>query len=566
MICQNCKTDFTIEPDDVGFYEKMHVPSPTFCPACRFQRRVSWRNPWHLFKKKEARTGEEIFSLYPAESPVKIYDREYWISDAWDAMEYGRAYDFSRTFFEQFRDLVYAVPFPAHTLINVSNCRYCTNANGIKNCYLVRAATFTEDSAYLIWDHASKQCMDSHMTNKCELGYGNVNCQKCYKTIASVDCDDCNEVFLSKDCVGCSSCFGCMGLRGKSYCIFNEQYSKEEYKKRLEEMQLGSYDGFQKAQHKAYEFWKTKPHKFMHGLQNVNVSGDYIYESKNARECFRVLQAEDCKYCQNILTGTAKDCYDYSNWGERAELIYESIVCGEGVSNVRFSTQIFTNAKNIEYSIYCQNSSDLFGCVGLRNKQYCIFNMQYTKDAFHELRKQIIEQMDAMPFISRAGHEYRYGEFFPPEFSPFSYEVSEASEFFPLDEADVVAKGFQQYDIATQQHTPTLAATDLPDGIDAATDAILDEVIGCEHAEQCKQECTGAFRIVKDELAFLKRLGLPLPRLCPNCRHYERLTLRNPPMFYDRQCANCGKKIQTSYAPDRPEKIYCEQCYQAEVV
>ena len=94
-ICQNCKKDFTIEPDDFLFYEKIKVPPPTFCPKCRRQRRMTWRNDWHLFKKKDAHTGEEIFSFLPEESPVKIYDRGYWISDAWDPIDYGQDYDFS---------------------------------------------------------------------------------------------------------------------------------------------------------------------------------------------------------------------------------------------------------------------------------------------------------------------------------------------------------------------------------------------------------------------------------------------------------------------------------------
>ena len=38
-VCQNCKKDFVIEPDDFAFYEKMKVPAPTFCPDCRMTQR-----------------------------------------------------------------------------------------------------------------------------------------------------------------------------------------------------------------------------------------------------------------------------------------------------------------------------------------------------------------------------------------------------------------------------------------------------------------------------------------------------------------------------------------------
>jgi len=104
--CQNCKQEFRIEPDDFGFYEKMKVPPPTWCPECRMIRRMAFRNERLLFRRKDDATGKEIFSGFPPQAPIKVYDREYWWSDAWDSMVYGREYNFSRPFFEQFRDLM----------------------------------------------------------------------------------------------------------------------------------------------------------------------------------------------------------------------------------------------------------------------------------------------------------------------------------------------------------------------------------------------------------------------------------------------------------------------------
>ena len=556
--CQNCKNDFTIESEDFNFYEKVKVPPPTLCPQCRFQRRMTWRNDWHLFRKKDARTGEEIFSFLPEESPVKIYDRDYWLSDSWDPMDHGREYDFSRPFFEQFKELLHQVPLPAHSMTNVVNSKYCTNANHIKNCYLVRGVAYTEDSAYLIWDQSSKQCLDSHMTNSCELSYGNVNTSNCYKTFFSVDCESCHEMILCKDCVGCNSCFASMGLRNKSYCIFNEQYTKEEYQKKITELNLGSYESFQSLKADAYQHWLKYPQKFIHGRQNVEVSGDYIFESKNAKYCYRVIGVEDSKFIQNILKGPAKDSYDISNYGQNIELSYESLVIGLGVSNVKFSSQAYPNVKDVTYCLLVGNSSDLFGCISLKNKQYCILNRQYTKEAYQTLLPKIIEHMKSTG---------EYGEFFPASLSPFSYEVSAAGEFFPLGEQKARAEGFVWYDIEKQNYKITLNTKDIPDDIKNIYIDILDQVIECEHCESCEHECTGAFRIIEMELEFCKRMNIPIPRLCINCRHQERLSLRNSPNFYSRNCMKdgCQNEFETSYAPDRPEIVYCERCYQQEV-
>jgi len=577
VICQNCKKDFTIESEDFNFYEKIKVPPPTFCPECRFQRRMSWRNDWHLFKKKDARTGLEIFSFLPEENEMKVVDRDYWNSDAFDPMQYGRDYDFSRPFFEQFRELLHEVPLPAHSMFNIVNCQYCTNANDIKGCYLVRGASSTEDSAYLIWDQESKQCLDSHMTNKCELSYGNVNTVACFKTFFSVDCESCQEIILCKDCVGCNSCLGSIGLRNKSYCIFNIQYSREEYLKRLSGFDLGSNVAFQSLKVKAVEHWLKHPQKFIHGRQNVNVSGDYIYESKNARSCYRVREVEDGKFVQNILTGPVRDSYDYTNFGDNTELIYESLIVGKGASNVKFSTQAVSNIKNITYCIFCfPSNSDLFGCISLRSKQYCIFNKQYTKEEYEKLVPKIIQHMNEMPYIDKKGRVYKYGEFFPSELSFLPYKATAAYEFFPLTEKEAKEKGFLWYETAKQNYKTTLSNKDIPDNIKDINEDILEQVIECAHQESCGYECTGAFRIIKMELDFLKRMNLPLPRLCTNCRHHERLSLRNPPHLYHRQCmcdkqnhfhgeGKCEVEFETSYVPDRPEKIYCEKCYQQEV-
>ncbi len=109
-------------------------------------------------------------------------------------------------------------------------------------------------------------------------------------------------------------------------------------------------------------------------------------------------------------------------------------------------------------------------------------------------------------------------------------------------------------------------------------DNIVKEIIGCKHRGICHEQCTVAFRIIPQELAFYRKMNVPLPILCPNCRHYERFLSQNPRKLWQRACmcknktnhihaANpCPNEFKTSYAPEREEIIYCENCYQAEVV
>src|SRR3989338_8172321 len=140
--CQNCHNNFTIEPEDFKFYEKMQVPPPTFCPECRLQRRSMFRNERKLFWAKSAKSGKEILSLYPPESGFVIYDEKEWWSDDWDPMEYGKDYDFSRPFFEQFFELSKITPRYSRDVMNMVNSNYSANASDLKNSYLLFNSNF----------------------------------------------------------------------------------------------------------------------------------------------------------------------------------------------------------------------------------------------------------------------------------------------------------------------------------------------------------------------------------------------------------------------------------------
>lgn len=133
--CQHCSASFPITDKDMEFYEKVSpvfsgkkysIPTPTLCPDCRQQRRLSFRNERKLYKRKCDATGRDIISIYSPDKPFKVYHQDFWWSDKWDAMEYGRDFDFSKSFFEQFQELNHTVPTQAIYLDNrMENSDYC---------------------------------------------------------------------------------------------------------------------------------------------------------------------------------------------------------------------------------------------------------------------------------------------------------------------------------------------------------------------------------------------------------------------------------------------------------
>ncbi len=559
--CKNCKKDFTIEPDDYSFYEKMKVPAPTWCPECRMVRRLVWRNERNLFRRKDAHTELDSFSGFPAEANVKTYENSYWHGDSWDPLEYGVDYDFSKSFFEQFYNLMTQVPLPAKSSAGfMIDSDYCNEAGRLRNAYLCFDSDFVENSAYLVKATNMKDSFDSHEVIDDELCYEDVMVYKSYRTLYSLDCESCVDVWFSKGLRGCTNCFGCVNLRGKSYYFFNEPLSKEEYESKLSEMNLSSYESIKSIYSAVLEYWQKFPVKYYHGIRNLNCTGDRISDSKNVLDSFSIQEGENVRYIEISVLKVANS-YDCVQLFMGVENAYECVTVGEGAYNLKFCFNCWAESRDLEYCGYCVGSSDCFGCVGLSKKQYCIFNKQYTKEEYFKLREQIIKQMDEVLYKDSVGREYKYGEYFPAEFSPHAYNESLAQDYVPIDSNTAKEKGFLWREPNAREFQTTMLGSELPDLINDVSDEITKEIIACE-------SCKRAYRIVPIELQFYRRIGLPLPHLCHNCRFLNRFKFINPPKLWHRKCMNegCPNEFETSYSPENSEIVYCESCYQNEVI
>jgi hypothetical protein len=567
--CQNCKEDFIIEPDDFVFYRKMEVPTPTFCWKCRYQRRISYRNEHKAFFNTSLKSGKKVFSLYSKQSKIPIYSDQEWNEDDWDAMQYGLEYNFAKTFFEQFHNLATTVPRWSSSC-DISNLRseFIANSDDAKDSYLVFNTSYMEGCAYGIASFHCKECFDVTSVSDCERSYELFWSMNCYRTHFSAQCNDCTNVLFSKNCKGCMDCFGCVNLRNKSHYIFNVPYSKDEYEQKIKSFSLNTWGGLMIAKEEAREFWVKFPVKYMQGANNQNVLGEYISHSRNIFMGYFIHNGENLRYCQHQLVPGAKDSMDISIWGSPNELCYENTTCGYGCSNSKFCVECWPENNNLEYCMFMKNSSYCFGCFGLGNKQYCIFNKQYTKDKYFELVKKIKKQMDEMPYVDKKGRVYKYGEFFPMEHSAFEYNTSIVNEYFPLTREKATEEGCSWDDSEKTEYDVNINASELPDSINDVEDNIVSKLIACN-------KCERAYRIIKSELDFLKAEKLPLPRLCVDCRYLERVSQRHYPFLFHRKCmcdkenhnhnGKCLNEFETSYAPDKPEIVYCEKCYNEEV-
>jgi len=588
-VCQNCKQDFIIEPDDFAFYEKIKVPPPTFCPECRLIRRMTFRNERTLYRRKNnapGKDGESILSVFSPESEQVVYDHASWWGDIWDSASFGQEIDYSKPFFEQLKSLWSKVPDIGLFNINPVRSDYCSITEGNKDCYMVIGGDFNEDSLYSAFIFNSHKLADCYWVSKSEGCYECSDSISCSRLFYSRYCEGCLDGALLFNCKNCSNCLGCVNLRNKSYCIFNRQYTKKEYEEKIKEYRLESYAGREKVMEDFETFFLNFPRRFARMISCVESTGNNLENCRNCKESFDVFGgAQDSKYVWLVYSNVA-DLYDCDHSGLSSSRCLEVSTVYPG-NDVMYSRFIFS-CHHIQYSYNCHNSSYLFGCVGMRNKQYCIFNKQYSKEEYEEAMPLLVAHMNDKPYIDRNGILYRYGEFFPTEISPFTHNESVAQELQPLTYSEAKKKNLDWRESSDNKYLPTVDAKDLPDNIDEVQDSITKEIIGCSHNKLCAHSCIGAFKITPQELSFYKAFKVPIPHLCSNCRHYERIAPRPPLKLWHRQCqcmgvasekgvyqntakhfhggGHCSNEFETSYSPDRKEIVYCEQCYQQEVV
>lgn len=548
--CRNCGRSFVITQDDLSFYErtapvldgkKFTLPSPTLCPACRLQRRLAYRNQIYVYRRPSSTTGEPIFSMFPEGTPFPVIANDEWWSDRWNPLNYGTPFDFSRPFFPQFEELRNSVPHRALSAHHVENCDYCNNISLARNCYLTFSTSRAEDCLYCETAWHSRDCIDCTYTNASELCEDCVMCERCYNLQNSAYCESCSDSIFLLHCTSCEHCFGCTNLRRKQYCIFNEQFSKQEYEVRLREFRTNSHRSREEICRRVHSFFLTqpRPHTFMESTENA--SGDFLFHAKDVRESFLIRNGERLTHCFHLEN--ARDCLDFSLTGNNAERIYECSTCGINIFNLKFCVLCHEGCSDLQYCVICVGCQDCFGCVSLRHHRYCILNKQYTKKEYERLLPQILEHM------TRTGE---YGEFFAIALSPIPYNHSLAQRFYPLTHAEVETRGLQWHEKHSIDLTKAMETDALPDGLPASDDPIIVK----------SARSSVPFLITAQEISRYRKLHVPLPRQTYSERMEERASQMRGVQLYERACQRTGRKILTTFPPDTPWIVWDREEYE----
>lgn len=327
-------------------------------------------------------------------------------------------------------------------------------------------------------------------------------------------------------------------VRSKEFVIRGKQYSKTEYAAEKEKFMKEFVQNPEKIKKEFLAMLKTVYHKNLNMIKAENCLGNFVNDSKNIINGFYTIDSEDCA---NVYDSSAlKDCYDNS-YNEKSELSVEIDTSYENY-NCKFLTYTITLRDSV-YCDQCDHLIECFGCIGLKKQQNRILNKQYSAEDYKKMLAKIKTHMQKTN---------EWGKPFPPNLTPFPYNITLGYELAPLKKEEALAQGYMWHDEEKPEMPKEKFA--LPAMAADANESICEKILVCEKTGK-------PYKIIPQELKFYKKFGLPLPRVTPDQRYKELRSLQPPKKLIDAVCALCKTSMKTVYPPEWGYKVICEKCY-----
>ena len=486
----------------------------------------------------------------------------------------------------QFEKLRWDIPRLNLITVDNENSDFTTWTGYCKNCYLINSSEDSEDCYYWKVMQNCQNCVDCSYIYDSQKLYECLNVKKSFNCMYLYNSNNCTNCYFSDDLIWCSNCLFSNNLRNSEYYFKNKKLSKEDWLKEKEKY-LNSRENINKSLNIFNkEIIPNKITKYASIVNSTNSFWDVLIDNKDCFECYDVNNSEDCRYV-NVWVET-KDLMDCNNMYLKPERSYE-VLGTIWTNNVHFSTYIF-NSSNILYSQDCYDSKNLFACVWLRSKEYCIFNKQFSKENYEIEVEKIIKNMR---------ENWEWWEYFNPIISAFPYNDSLALEYFPIEKIleikdnkiisqEIINENWNwtvyvlesekeiskaKLDLGWEEKIDILWKTRdkeiwIPENIYFLESKDLKNTIEEENEEVFKKaiKCKKSwrpFRITPAEFKFYKKNNIPLPELHSDERYYNRLWYKPKRELHTHTCTKCDKETLSVY--NKNIKIYCEKCYEKEI-
>ena len=448
-------------------------------------------------------TFTTLTSVTPETSRSKnIVDGKWYLENQKMFTEQAREYDFTKSFFSNFWELLDSVPAPTRFTDDKSvDCDHAASVwmsnkvylsiLAIDDCENILYTFYTQDgvkntlNSVMVWDHSENIYFSSGVLKSYNVFYSR------YITNSA-------NIWFSTNLIGCQECILCDTLTNASYCIRNKQYSQEEYLKEKTNIlsNKSDFERFYLGLSKKWENFGSKNivGKFCIESENVE-NGFFSYRVSSGRNIFFVWDKDGRRNAYDTI------CSDQKWEGD----VYGCINLGSA-SNCYLSDSFIW--ASLYYCYNCLTCSFCIGCTGLTNKSYYILNKQYTKEEWEIQAEKIFASME------RDGTLW---EFFPGEMSRLYFNDTLASLIYDdFTKEEVEAAWYLWRDEPIR--------VDIPEGVKIVKNTELDQYQWFDvhgawkiHPDVMDTVISDAkwnyYRIVQYEYDFLMKHGLPLPTL-----------------------------------------------------
>ena len=588
--CIYCGKNFIITDLEEGLLQKHRFKNPEHCPTCNFKLLNSYLNDKHLYNRVDSKNWKKIISIFSEDFNWKVIDakeyKKFILDDRWFLFWK----DISDDIFSDFINLNKSFPKPARFIYPwLENADYSSHVGRSKNLYLSYCVfTDCEDIYYslrVIWN--CKNIYNSYNIVESSNIYNSKNVWKSYNIDFSDTIINSSNILYCSDISNSQECIFSCNQHNSKYKIFNKQYSKTEYlevKKDIINKLKSKYS--EKIIKKYLDFKKTELVKECLSMnRNEKVIWDTIYDSKNS---FNIHIWNSIENSINVMTAWDKandiiiNIINSVELGENCENVIWSCSFWVNVFNIFFSFSIVENSKFIYYCDDIESCEEMMFCVWLKNKKYCILNKQYSKEQYFEKKEKIINKLVS---------EKKWWDSLWLEFSRFPYNDTLSYDYFKINkiinfdksetiinknstwiitvlEDKFISKAIldlgwekkiditfrtKNKEINIPENSDTILAKDLPN-IDEVNSNILKKVIICE-------ESWRPFRIIEQELEFLKKKWFPLPKIHHELRIEKLVDSRPFWQLFMQNCDKCWENTPSIFKQKPEYKTYCKKCY-----
>ena len=548
-VCELTGEKWVMDEEEIGWYKKFNVPPSKRSPLTRMKNICGFFVMYQFWYQTHPETGKKFITVVHPASGFKALPDPEWFGNDYSSVT--RDIDLEVPGLDMILSLQKEIPFPGTKFLKEPINSISLASLGDVNSYFVMACrsrnAFYSADALDIEDVA-----EVSMSTQVKESYHVVQSHRIYKSNFILESRDCITSSFLFDCHNCEFCFGATNKRNRKYLWFNEQLSKEEWERRMADVNLSSSSKLEDYRRRFHDLMVEQaiwPDNF--GEKCTNVIGNHV---NNATDCSYVFNGLDgpfrdlhyCTYCYGnsydcVFVGapvSANTCY-YTNTPVNA-------------SRVKFS-HFTPDCQNVEYSSYCFNCENCFGCVGLRYKKFYIFNKEYSEEVYWN---KLDEVKCAM--LDRG----EYGEMLPLSFAPTYLPDGGGPMVYMMKNEELEKLGGTIYPPDSEGASGVIGDVGEMKTVDDVPDRIDDMGDDWAGIPIYDPEYKRRFAYVKPELGFYRKLRIAAPRTHFVKRVLNLIMEQGSAIFFETTCGKCKTSVITTKHKDYPSRtIYCRTCY-----